>query len=247
MSKSKSSKQSGKGRWKKFGSSSNKSNVKGAIAELNGHVFEVHSESVKSSQFQRTVDELSMYMARKYKHGRDISMMLSNMEEFDFTTVKLKAPATSGDVVDQRIFEKQIDLHVKRLAQYDQNKRALYMIIWGQCSETMQAKLKTMTDYKQIHSDRDIWKLLTTIQSVIFRFETQNYSHLALHDAFATLYAFKQHRHQRNSDYLTKFKNLANAINHYGGIIGNHTRLVVDKAKRIHNVTIIDPSSPEYR
>ena len=102
--KSNSSKKSGKSRRKKPGSTSSKSKFKGAIAELNGHVFEVHSESVKSSQFQRTVDELSMYMARKYEHGGDISMMLSDMQEFDFNKVKPKAPSTTGDVVDQRIF-----------------------------------------------------------------------------------------------------------------------------------------------
>ena len=84
LNKSKSSKKSGKGRRKKSGSTSNKSKFKRAIAELNGHVFEVYSESVKSSQFQHTADELSMNMARKYEHGGDISMMLSDMEEFDF-------------------------------------------------------------------------------------------------------------------------------------------------------------------
>ena len=245
--KSNSSKKSGKSRRKKPGSTSSKSKFKGAIAELNGHVFEVHSESVKSSQFQRTVDELSMYMARKYEHGGDISMMLSDMQEFDFNKVKPKAPSTTGDVGDQRIFEKQIDLHVKRLAVYDQNKRALYMIIWGQCSETMQAKIKTMDDFKQMHSDRDSLSLLTTIQGIMFNFERQNYPHLALHEAFAIFYALKQHRHQSNSDYLTKFKNLVNVIDHYGGSIGNHSRLVVDEVRRTHNVSTVDPASTEYQ
>ena len=184
--KSKSSKKSGKGRRKKSRSTSNKSESKRAIAELNGHVFEVHSESVKSSQFQHTADELSMYMARKYEHGGDVSMMLSDMQEFDFNKDKPKTPGTAGDVVDQRIFEKQIDLYVKQLALYEQNKRALHMIIWGQCSETMQAKLKTMTDFKQMHSDKNILLLLTTIQGVMFHVETHNYPHLALQDACAT-------------------------------------------------------------
>ena len=239
-------KKSGKSRRKKPGSTSNKSKFKGAIAELNGHMFEVHSESIKSSQFQRTVDELSMYMARKYEHGGDVSMTLSDMEEFDFNKVEPQAPSTVRDAVDQRIFEKQMDLHVKLLARYEENKRALYMIIWGQCSETMQAKLKTMTDFKQMHSDRDSLLLLTTIQGVIFHFETQNYPHRALHDAFATFYALKQHRHQSNSEYLTKFKNQVNVIDHYGGSIGNHNRLVVDEVCRTHNVSSVDPTSTEY-
>ena len=71
----------GKGnKWKKkpsqTGSTDKKSEFKGAIAELNGHVFEVGSETTKSNQFARTVEEIGGYMARKYDYGGDIARML---------------------------------------------------------------------------------------------------------------------------------------------------------------------------
>ena len=42
------------------------SDFKGSISELNGHVFEVHYETMKTNQFTRTCEEIRKYVSRKY-------------------------------------------------------------------------------------------------------------------------------------------------------------------------------------
>ena len=65
------------GKRKPFAGSSNKSSsFKGAVADLNGHVFELGSEMSKNNQYNRTVEKISNYVARKYGYSGDISRLI---------------------------------------------------------------------------------------------------------------------------------------------------------------------------
>ena len=121
-----------KNRWRSSQSSTTKkknSTFKGAITELNGHVFEIHSESSKSTQFQRTIDELCMYMARKYDFGGDMVKMINDAKEIDFDQVKPKYPSDDQDKTDMEIWRRLVEKHVDRMSHYAPNKDALFMII----------------------------------------------------------------------------------------------------------------------
>ena len=90
----------------------------------------------------------------------------------------------------------------------------------------MQAKLKTLSTFESLRSSRDCLGLLRSIQGISYKMETQQYPHQAIYSAMSSLYSFRQHQHQSNSEYLTKFKNLIKVIEHYGGAIALHSALI---------------------
>ena len=233
----------------KASSSSVKTNAfKGAMSELNGHVFELGSETNKSNQFNRTIEEINNYMARKYDYGGDMAKLLRERAELDLTPSKPLHPGDSADKTDLRIWEKQVDKYVERMNAYTNNKHALYAIIWGQCSESMQSRLKTVDDFETIDEDRDCLKLLNEIQGITYKFETQRYPYEALWDVLLSFYQHRQHKHQSNSEYLTKFKNLVSVIEHYGGSLGRDPMLVKEVLNRASNKVIVaDPTSTAYK
>lgn len=100
------------------------------------------------------------------------------------------------------------------------------MIIWGQCSESVQAKLRTITGFSKVEKYRDCLVLLKEINAIAFKFESQRYPCEASFDALTGWYQMRQHRHQSNLDYLTKFKNMINILNHYNISIGEDPLLV---------------------
>ena len=108
------------------------------MAELNGHVFEVHSETTKTNQYSRTCEEVRKYVPRKYDYGGDVAKIIEDESELLFDGWKPAYPNPVGKEEEMnkpalRIWEKEVDEFVKRKATYVQNKQALYMIIWGQC------------------------------------------------------------------------------------------------------------------
>ena len=53
---------------------------KGATSELNGHVFEVHSEQPKQNQFQRTIEEFLVFSSREYKElGMHLATLVNTL------------------------------------------------------------------------------------------------------------------------------------------------------------------------
>ena len=113
------------------------SSFKGTITEMNGHTFECHGESIKATQFHRTMEELQSYCTRIFKYGDDICYLVRHLEEFKMEDEKPADPGTNPDRTTLRIWEKEVDKFVKRRSFYKQNKSALYMVIWSQCSDAM--------------------------------------------------------------------------------------------------------------
>ena len=132
---------------------------------------------------------------------------------------------------------------------YSNNKEALYAIIWGQCSDSMQSRLKASDDYEDISENRQCLELLSEIKGITYTFETQRYPHEALFDVLVSFYQNCQHKHQSNTEYHTKFKNMVAVINHCGGYLGRAPMLVREVLNR-NNKTgkpiKLEPDSEEY-
>ena len=105
------------------------------------------------------------------------------------------------------------------------------MVIWGQCSGAMQAKMKSISGFIQFYEDRECLTLLQEIKGVSFKFEAQRYPPLALFEVKATFFRYHQHRGLSNTEYLDKFKALYEVIEHFGGIIGHDPMLIRDEAR----------------
>ena len=214
---------------------------KGTIIDMNGHTFQCHGEASHASQFTRTCEELQRYCLKNYKYGDDVAFIVRHYKEYNMAKHKPKAAPKTADAIDIRIVEKQVDQYVHRITIYHQNKKALYMIIWAQCSSAMQARMKSAINFDNFDEDRDCLTLLKEIKGVSYKFEAQRYPPLALYEAKATFFRYVQHRSLSNTDYLDKFKALYEIIEHYGGNIGDDPMLVRDEARRqnvLHHATL---------
>jgi hypothetical protein len=82
-----------------------------------------------------------------------------------------------------RIWEKQVDEHVKRETMLEENLKTAYSLIYGQCSDVLRAKLESRPNHATIEGVADSIGLLENIRTVMFQFQSQRYSPLALHEA----------------------------------------------------------------
>ena len=205
---------------------------KGGTPGMNGHVFQCYGEGTEKNQYTRTVEELEVYVGAHFKrNATDIKKMVRTMADATFTPPKdLTDKKTETEVA---IWKAEVDMFVKRKDTYRENKCALYSIIWSQCSEAMQAKVKSATNYEDMHDDNDSLLLLAEIKGISYKFESQKNIYVALDMAKSTFYSSRQTQNETNASYMTRFKDSIAVIEHYGGSIGDDEALVEEETKRL--------------
>jgi hypothetical protein len=91
-----------------------------------------------------------------------------------------------------KVWEQQITNYTNRLDFLQGNMKTAYTVIWGQCTEALQVKLKTSPLFiKKDAACNAVW-LLKEIKGVMQQFEGQRFLHLALDEPKTKYYAYKQ-------------------------------------------------------
>jgi hypothetical protein len=124
------------------------------------------------------------------------------------------------------VWQKQVANYVTRLEQVEHNLKATFAVIWGQCSESMRAKLKTLPVFEDSDSKCDCIWLLKSIRGIMLRFEGQRYIFLSLDDALQNLCAYKQGPETTMTSYLEEFRSLVETFEHYGGEFGTYPTIL---------------------
>ena len=130
----------------------------------------------------------------------------------------------STDEVDIIIFNKQVDLYVKRADILESNLRKAYSLVWGQCTESMKNKLEALSTFAYFNGSYDVLTLVKEIRDITYKFEDQRYLPAALHQAKCKFYTFRQGS-LSNADYFEKYKNLYEIVTSSGGEVADRTLL----------------------
>lgn len=162
----------------------------------------------------------------------------------ELTAPKVKKPAqidqNETDLLTLAVWKKQVANYVEKLEQVEQNTKALFAIIWGQCSESMKAKLKSLPGYSDMNDDSNCVELLKAIRGVMLRFEGQRKIFLSLDDAEYNLTTFKQLPEMSLANYKAEYENLVEVYEHYGGAIGLSPGCIQAVAAEVGNEKLTD-------
>ena len=99
--------------------------------------------------------------------------------------------------------------------------KSLYDLVWGQCSETMRSRPRSIHGYEKITSDADSISLLKAIRAEMAGFKEKQYLVHLIHNLIRDFYRLYQ-GHRSNQEYYDEFQNIARTIDERGGSIGEH-------------------------
>jgi len=140
--------------------------------------------------------------------------------------VKLVQPANltdkeyTEDMGKKMMWESKMKNYMKRNDLMESNTRAIYAIVWGQCSLMMQSKIESLEGYKKKNVECDCIWLLKEIQGITHRFEETRNVFISLDDAWSAYYSCRQGKDQTLHDYLKVFQGLVQELEHCGAAIG---------------------------
>ena len=177
--------------------------------------------------------------------------MMSITEELKAPTVPIPASITKAEADDPLTFtlwKEEVSEYSKRKGVIQQNVKALFAVIWGQCSESMRDKIKSLDKYQTKMLEGDCIWLLKSIKGIMMRFEGRRSLFLSLGDAERNLASFRQGPDMSLATYKTEFESLVDVFEHYGGRIGAYPALealvdkkvtdTVDRTKRARNLKL---------
>ena len=140
MSKSRKSQDGDKERKKRGtknrGSQRSVTKFNGRIEALSGHVYDYSTR--QEELFTTTTREIAGYVGRTFQSSGDIKSSILTLRTP--TIAEPEDLPETATVTQRRIWEEKIKMYVKREMLLEENIKKLYAIVWGQCSDSMQAK-----------------------------------------------------------------------------------------------------------
>jgi hypothetical protein len=162
------------------------------------------------------IKKISIFAATKYEMGATIMTMVEELSEWKLT----KSEVYEGnDPFKIKIYELKITQYVNNLHKLENECKKLHTIILGQCTSYMTAKLKALPTFKKLHADKNPVELLKAIKGLTFKFDNEKEYEMSLVEAIDKLYQIHQTKEMTKTQFLDKFNNLVDVIEHYGGAI----------------------------
>ncbi|KAI2491042.1 Reverse transcriptase (RNA-dependent DNA polymerase) [Fragilaria crotonensis] len=187
----------------------------GACDGLKGHIYDC-TDAKQADLFIKTTSAISTYVATNFsKFGADISIAVETLSLPIFDDPV--DPPIDASETRKRMWAKEVDDYMKRIGALAENVRAMYSLVWGQCSDIMQQKIEACDGFKEMNRKRDGLKLLETIKNLSYQYQSQKYVAQSLLEAKKRFLNCSQGRAVTVKEYQTKFKNLYDVIKYTGG------------------------------
>ena len=137
---------------------------------MNGHVFECFDEQGDKRQYAKTLEALDCYTKKTLKFSEDFAPLFA-VESSEPAIEKPSDLVANSSATDEMIWKELIKAYVNRLQVLRRNLAAIYAIAWGQCSDAMKAKLKSLSEFSKHSKMNNCHWLLKNILAVTLQFD----------------------------------------------------------------------------
>ena len=138
-------------------------------------------------------------------------------------------------LLESTIFDKEIDIYMKRRSTLDENVQKSYSMVLGQCTDLLKSKLKESNKCNSASTTYDVLILIRIIRTITLKSDEQKYLLLALHQEKANFYNIRQVS-LSNTEYLEKFSNVVDIATEYNGKL--HDQAIIDISTEIKHTGV---------
>jgi Reverse transcriptase (RNA-dependent DNA polymerase) len=198
---------------------------KGKIDKMDGNVFQLAEESRKGNQFTQTMEALQSYVTIELDNSKDLAPLFETPSSTPTIAEPKDDPPLSSDGVnavtrDHRkyiIWKFECESYNTRIVALEVNLRKLFTVMILQCSPSVKSKVEGTTGYSTAKATNDCSWLITTLKNICHKFEHTENRFVALINAKAAIFNYRQGQFQSNTDYYESFKELIAVLESYDG------------------------------
>ena len=100
--------------------------------------------------------------------------------------------------------------------------KALWSVVWGQCSPTLISKLLDEKDLQQWKNSGNVVELIQAIELISIKYTVCTYPEINIHKQLAFFYSYCQRKNDDIHKYFELFKLMADGIKNFGGNLGRY-------------------------
>ena len=190
----------------------------GETPEMNGHVFQTFGESQDKRQFTKTMEALRRYVNKYCKHAGDMNPIFELKDPVLVPPIDI-TPTEAKDPLWMLRWTENTKLFLRKEQSLADNMKIVHAVIWGQCSLSLQAKIKQEKDYIVKDKTNDCAWLLKQIKNAIYKFDAKRDIFYSIVEARATLEFVRQQK-ETDEEFYDIFRSHVLAFEHFGGSIG---------------------------
>ena len=213
---------------------------RGKSKDMEGHVFQVHSEQRRKRQFELTLRQLQVFVSTKFnKQAKYLAPLFDDLSlpvvpKPTLPTYEVIEKDKDGnDVVvekstdfEKAVFSEKVKMWIKEEANLESTVQSLITIIIEQCSELMQNRLLAENNYELIIKTRNISLLLKAIRAISSQVETNISIYDAVDEAKRRYYRSYQSSTDTNATFLNDYRALIDTLTHYKSNIYEDSGLI---------------------
>ena len=161
---------------------------KGAIAALEGHIYDVGLPSTSQDLFSKTTKAIGEYVSCEFDNAGEFRL---GMEQLKLPNL-VEPPDPGKDPT-----HKELELFKIKLKdyEYDTWKRKLAMqrifpVVLGQCSDEIRDRVEASPSWARVNGDNDVFELLQLIRKAMHQRATSRYETHTYIDAKNALATF---------------------------------------------------------
>ena len=132
---------------KKKPKKSSRPKFRGETDGMNGFVFETFEEAKDPTAFVRTLEALERFASKTYK--TDLTTIFLQPKGILPNIPRPPLPDASADAYEKEAFAIKVKAHIAEEKQSVVDMKALWSVVWGQCSPTLISKLLDEKDLQQ--------------------------------------------------------------------------------------------------
>lgn len=188
--------------------------------ELKGFVY-TYDSYARADQYDRTTEKVADWVKKELLFSMDTWKAITELKEPNTETWKPKPPENINDVFSKTILGEEIKEYMSRKRIYENNRTKVYTVVLGQCSEAMKAKLEGQSDWKDIHSEHNLVKLLKSIKVWMLNQQGSRSPSVITCSALAAVFRIRQNRHEELIEFRKKFVAATQVLEHVGINLGS--------------------------
>jgi hypothetical protein len=130
----------------------------------------------------------------------------------------------------------------KRRQKLKESPKKGYAMVYDQCSQEVQDKLKATKDWDLVQSEQSLHELVRRIEKICVGFDDHKQSVFNLVQSLKTLFLYSQSENETVEEYTRNFRSLWDTVEAFGGSPGIQDGLVEAELRR-RNVATPAPHS----
>ena len=224
-----------------------KPKFKGETEGMNGFVFQTSEEVKDPTGFVRTLEALERFSNKNYK--TDLSTIFHQPKGTIPVIPRPDKPGDTADAYDKEAFTIKVKYHIAEEKQSLVEMKALWSVVWGQCSTTLISKLLDEKDLTEWKDSGNVVELLQAIKRISMKYTVRTNPEINLHKHLAFFYSYCQREHDDIHKYFELFKLMTDGIKNFGGNLGRHDlyiRRIMEKEKLIQSSSSQDEFAAAY-